>query len=191
MTRSVDEFAAAVFDIVPGPLLLVLLLAAAGLGGSLWYWYPAWVPHWTLRWPRFRRPRRKTKKAKEAKQPAKLEPVLTAAAPEDEPAGPERMVLADRLAAEGRFAEAVRQRLRDVIRDLVAARVIAPQPGWTAAELADAAAGQRPGLAWPLGAATELFSQIWYADRPAGPADDEQMRTLTDQVRAELNPVRR
>jgi hypothetical protein len=115
--------------------------------------------------------------------------VLTAAEPEEAPAVPEDLLLADRLAAEGRFAEAVRQRLRDVIRDLVGAGVIAPQPGWTAAELAAVAAAQRPAVAAPLGAATEVFSQIWYGDRPAGRAQDDQMRTLTDQVRAELSRV--
>jgi hypothetical protein len=39
-------------------------------------------------------------------------------------------------------------------------------------------------VAHPLGAATELFSQIWYGDRPALRDHDEQMRTLTAAVRA-------
>jgi hypothetical protein len=187
VTRSIDELAAAVFDIIPGPVLLLLLIVAAGVGGSLWYFYPAWVPR---RMPQ-RAKRVRPKKKKEKKKPAEAEPVVTAAEPEDAPAVPEDLLLADRLAAEGRFAEAVRQRLRDIVRDLVRAGVIAPQPGWTAAELAAVAAAQRPGVAWPLGAATELFSEIWYGDRPAGRADDDRMRTLTDQVRAELTEARR
>ena len=189
MTRSIDELAAAVFDIVPGPVLFLLLILVAGVGGSLWYWYPAWVPR---RMPG--RPKRakvvKQKKKKE-EEPAKAEPVVTAAEPEEAPVVPEDLLLADRLAAEGRFAEAIRQRLRDIVRDLVAAGGIAPQPGWTAAELAAVAAAQRPGVAWPLGAATELFSEIWYGARPAGRDQDDRMRTLTDQVRAELTGVRR
>jgi hypothetical protein len=96
------------------------------------------------------------------------------------------MSLADRLAAEGRYAEAVRQRLRDTLRELINARLIPPQPGWTAAELATMASTQRPSVAWPLGNATDLFSEIWYGDRPAGRNHDERMRTLTDQVRAAL-----
>jgi hypothetical protein len=188
VTRSIDELAAAVFDIVSGPVLLLLLIVVAGVGGSLWYWYPAWVPRRTPG-----RPKRvkAAKKKRKKKEPAKAEPVVTAAEPEEAPAVPEDLLLADRLAAEGRFAEAVRQRLRDIIRDLVVAGVIAPQPGWTAAELAAVAAAQRPGVAWPLGAATELFSEIWYGDRPAGRAQDDRMRTLTNQVRAELTGARR
>jgi hypothetical protein len=185
MTRSVNELTAAVFDVIPGPLMLLLLILVAGVGGSLWYWYPAWVPR---RMPRWTKRTRAPKKKKVVKEPA-AEPVLTAAEPEEAPAVPEDLLLADRLAAEGRFAEAVRQRLRDIIRDLVVAGVIAPQPGWTAAELAAVAAAQRPGVAAPLGAATEVFSQIWYGARPAGRAQDDHMRTLTDQVRAELARV--
>ena len=178
MTRSINELTAAVFDVVPGPLLLLLLILVPGVGGALWYWYPAWVPR---RMPRWRRAKRTT--APEA------EPVITPAEPEEAPAVPEDLLLADRLAAAGRYAEAIRQRLRDVVRDLAAAGVIVPQPGWTAAELAAVAAAQKPGVAAPLGAATEVFSQIWYGDRPAGPAQDDRMRTLTDQVRAELTRV--
>ena len=84
--------------------------------------------------------------------------------------------LADRLAAEGRYAEAIRQRLRDTLRELIAARLVPPQPGWTAAELATMASTQRPAVAWPLGNATELFSEIWYGDRPAAAHHDERMR---------------
>jgi hypothetical protein len=178
MTRWWDEAAAAVFDIVPGPLLLLILLLAAGIGGSLWYFYPAWIP---------RRGFRRARRTKTEKEPAEL---IAAAEPEAEPA-PADQPLADRLAAEGRYPEAIRQRLRDIIRDLVAAGVIEAQPGWTAAELAASAAAQRPGLAWPFGAATELFSEIWYGDRPAGPSQDDRMRTLTGQVRAELTTAAR
>jgi hypothetical protein len=186
MTRTVNELTAAVFDLIPGPLMLLLLILVTGGGGALWYWYPAWVPR-RLPWraKRTRAPKRKKKAEKEAA----AEPVVTAAEPEEAPAVPQGLLLADRLAAEGRFAEAVRQRLRDIIRDLVGAGVIAPQPGWTAAELAAVAATQRPAVSAPLGAATEVFSQIWYGDRPAGRAQDDHMRTLTDQVRAELSRV--
>jgi hypothetical protein len=186
VTRALDELAAAVFDVIPGPVLLLILLAAAGLIGALWYWFPAWVPR---RWPRLRRPRvRRPRAEKQAERPAperKPEPLVTAAAVADD------KTLAERLAAEGRFAEAIRQRLRDVIRDLVAARVVVPQPGWTAAELAAVAAAERPAVAAPMGRAAEVFSEIWYGDRPAGREHDDYMRTLTDQVRAELTGAAR
>jgi Domain of unknown function (DUF4129) len=177
MIRAWDEAAAALFDVVPGPLLLLGLLVVAAIGGALWYYWPAWLPG-----PR--RPRSKKKRTKRTKT-AKAE-VITAAEPEDEPVEAGELGLADRLAAEGRYAEAIRQRLRDVIRDLVEAGVLAPQPGWTAAELAALAGAQRPAVGAPLGAATELFSDIWYGARPAGAAQDDRMRLLTAQVRADL-----
>jgi len=169
VTRSWDEAAAAVFDVIPGGLLLLLLLALATLAGVLWY-----------SWPIRRRPAR----AKPAEEKAPEEKPEEAAKPEkmEKP----DLSLADRLAAEGRFAEAIRQRLRVTVGELVAARLVPAQPGWTAAELAAMAGGQRPAVAGPLTGATELFSQIWYGDRPAGRHHDERMRTLTDQVRAAL-----
>jgi len=184
VTRSINELTAAVFDIVPGPLVLLLVILVAGVGAGLWYFYPDWMPR---RVPG--RSRTATPKTAARTTEPEAEPVLTAA--EAEPAVPEDSLLADRLAAEGRIAEAIRQRLRDMIRDLVTAGVIAPQPGWTAAELAILSAAQRPSVAGPLGAATELFSETWYGARPAGAAQDDRMRTLTGQVRAELTEVRR
>jgi hypothetical protein len=186
VTRAWDEWAAAVFDVVPGPTLLLILLLAAGLAGALWYTYPAWIPR---RWPRWPGRRRRVRAAPPAKQekPKRekvAEPVVTAAVAAD-------LSLADRLAAEGRFAEAIRQRLRDSIRELVAAGVVAPQPGWTAAELAAVAAEQRPGVAGPMGRAVEVFSEIWYGDRPAGRAQDDHMRALTGQIHAELTAAAR
>jgi hypothetical protein len=188
MTRAWDEFVAAVFDVVPPGTVLLVLIVGAAVVAALWYWFPAWVPRhlprWRLRWPRWRWPkRRKRVKASAVKAP---EPIITAA--EEEPAlvPVGDLTLADRLAAEGRYAEAIRQRLRETLRVLVAARLVPPQPGWTAAELAAIASTQRPAVAWPLGDATELFSEIWYGQRPAAHAHDERMRALTDQVRAAL-----
>jgi hypothetical protein len=178
MMRAWDEAAAAVFDVVPGPLLLLLSLLVAGIGGALWYTFPAWLPG--PRRPRVKRPRGKRAK------PAAAE-VITAAEPAGSP--PAEADPADRLAAEGRYAEAIRQRLREVIRDLVAAGVLAPQPGWTAAELTALAAAQRPAIGAPLAAATDLFSLVWYGARPAGAAADDRMRLLTAQVRADLGAI--
>jgi hypothetical protein len=174
MTRAWDEAVAAIFDVVPpGPLLLILLLTAAVLG-ALWYWFPAWVP------------RRRSGPAVPASSAAgRASPAPASSAPASSAPAPDR-TLADRLAAEGRYAEAIRQRLRDTLGELVAARLIPPQPGWTAAELAAMAAAQRPSVAGPLGGATELFAEIWYGSRSAEQAHDQHMRALTDQVRAAL-----
>jgi hypothetical protein len=191
VTRIWDEFAASVFDVVSPQVLLLLLLLAAGVVGALWYWFPAWVPRrlprwrrpklrWPrLRWPRRRRRTRKPKAARTAKK--KAEPVF---APTVVLA--DGTLLADRLAAEGRYAEAIRQRLRDVVGDLTVAGVVAPLPGTTAAEVAAAVAVQRPAVAGPLSGATDLFSEIWYGDRTALPAHDDRMRALTGDVRARI-----
>jgi len=194
VTRAWDEFAAAVFDVVPPGVLLLLALALAGLVGALWYWFPAWVPRRLprLRLPRWRMPRwrlpkwrrtRKRKAARKAKK-TKVEPVFAPTV-----VLPDGTLLADRLAAEGRYAEAIRQRLRDVVGDLTAAGVVAPLPGTTAAEVAAAAATQRPAVAGPLAGATDLFSEIWYGDRPALPVHDERMRALTGDVRTRMRGV--
>ncbi len=190
MSRAWDEFVAAVFDVVPpGTVLLVLLLGAA-VTGALWYWFPAWVPRrlprWRLRLPRWKLPQRRKRVGAAGAPGPEPEPVVTPAEPEEEPVAAGGLSLADRLAADGRYAEAIRQRLRDTLRELVAARLVPPQPGWTAAELAAMASAQNPGVAWPLGHATELFAEVWYGRRPAGRAHDEHMRALTDQVRAAL-----
>jgi hypothetical protein len=192
VTRVWDEFAAAVFDLVPPQILLLLLLAVAALAGALWYWYPAWVPSRLPRLPRWRMPRwrlprwrrtRKPKAAKKAKK-SKIEPVFAPTVVLSD-----GTLLADRLAAEGRYAEAIRQRLRDVVGDLTAAGVVAPLPGTTAAEVAAAVAAQRPAVAGPLAGATDLFSEIWYGDRPASPGHDERMRALTGDVRTRMRGV--
>jgi hypothetical protein len=90
--------------------------------------------------------------------------------------------LADRFAAEGRYAEAVRERLRGIVRGLVDRQVIEHRPGWTVMELAQAAATARPAVGTPLREAAQVFSDIWYGQRPAGATDDARMRVLAEQV---------
>jgi len=187
MTRAWDEFAALIFDVVPPQNLLLIMLLLAGLIGALWYWFPAWVPrrwpHWRMpRWrmPRLRLPRlrrtRKPKAAEKAPEPDFAPTVVLA----------DGTLLADRLAAQGRYAEAIRQRLRDLVGDLSAAGVVSPLPGTTAAEVAATVAARRPAVAGSLGSATDLFSEIWYGDRPALPAHDDRMRSLTGDVRSRM-----
>lgn len=181
MTRGWDEAAAAVFDIVPGGLLLFLLICAAIVTGVLWYWYPRWIPR---RLPRIRlRLPKRTKRSKSPFIAKKVDEDPTIPIPTDRH-------LADRLADEGRYADAIRQRLRDVVSDLAAAGVVHPQPGTTAAELAALTAARHPGVAAPLSGATELFSEIWYGARPADRTHDERMRGLTGEVRERLRSDR-
>jgi len=83
---------------------------------------------------------------------------------------------ADELAAAGRYKEAVRERLRAMVRDLIERGVLPQTPGWTVTELAVAAIANRPALATPMRAAVAIFSEIWYGLRPATADDDRAMR---------------
>ena len=184
MSRAWDEWVASVFDVVPGRYVLLILLVGAGLTGALWYWYPAWVPRrlprWRLRWPRLRWPRKRRRPGVKKVRSPKPKPA------EVRRPAPAVAGLADRYAAEGRYAEAIRERLRDTVGELAAAGVVTPEPGETAAEVAASASERRPALATPLVGATDLFSEVWYGDRPAGAVQDEHMRSLSSEVRARL-----
>jgi len=205
--RSYDEFLAGVFDHVGAPLVALILLALAAAIGVLWYTYPAWLkirlPRFRLprirrprfHWPRFRRPRfawRRRPRPKKVKTPRKVEPAPEVPAPEPDPeplTQPAGLSLADRLAAEGRYAEAIRERLRESVTVLSRYGVISPAPAWTAHEVASRAGANRPALSGPLAGATGIFSEVWYGHRPAGPDQDALMRRLTAEVKAALeNP---
>ncbi|MFG3709057.1 DUF4129 domain-containing protein [Micromonospora sp. NPDC047670] len=168
-SRWWTETTAALGDHVPLPLAALLLVLAAVLVAVGWYAYPAWVPRRLPRLPRLRRRRREPPPADAPAPvvPAPREPELPAAA---------YASLADRLAAEGRYAEAVRERLRAMIRELVARRLLEPQPGLTVLEVVRAATEHRPQVGPPLSAAGAVFSEIWYAQRPASAEHDRRMR---------------
>jgi hypothetical protein len=214
MIRSWDEWVASVFDVLPGRYVLLILLVVAGLTGLLWYTFPAWVPRrlprgrlrlpgWLKSIPRAllhfvrslvdlfrrfaarlagrlrRRPRRPEPRVAKPGKPAVAVPVPAGAFVAAES-------LADRLAAQGRYAEAIRERLRETVGALTRAGVVVPEPGETAAELAATAAARRPAIAPPLVGATALFSEIWYGNRPAGRDQDERMRSLSSEVQERL-----
>ncbi|GAA1382164.1 DUF4129 domain-containing protein [Catellatospora chokoriensis] len=170
-----NETVAVFDDVIPFGLAAFLLLLLAAIAGVLWYTFPAWLP---TRW-RVRRTRSAGEPARDV-EPADDRP----AADEDDPAAEELPALApevylsqaDRYAAEGRWAEAVRERLRAMVRELVDRGVVEHVPGWTVTELARAAGGARPELGPAVQGATGIFSGIWYAQRPATAGDDEQMR---------------
>lgn len=210
VARWWNETVAALADMVPGgvPMLAFLSIVATLLFSLAWYFWPQWLPwrwrtrdgarrgskrrrgdgashrfrlgalrwRWRLRWRRRRR---------------KPEPVPADLPPDELPDLPAEVLAltADQLAAAGRFAEAVRERLRAVVRDLIERDVIPPSPGWTVTELSAAAITARPALGPPLRAAVDLFSQIWYGLRPATADDDQRMRTHAGGVRAALAGV--
>jgi hypothetical protein len=90
---------------------------------------------------------------------------------------------ADRYAAEGSWAEAVRERLRAVVRELEARGVLDPRPGRTADEVAREAGAVIPELAEPLAAAATVFDEVWYGGRVATAESHERLRRLDDEVR--------
>lgn len=212
MTRAYDEFLGRVFDHLGAGWVALILLAVAVAAGLLWYTYPAWLrirlprpkwslprrkwrlprwkwPKWTWHWPRFKRKR----KPRKQKKPKAVEPDAEVGTPEPDPEPrPATAVLsrADRLAAEGRYAEAIRERLRESVTALTRYGVIAPAPAWTAHEVAATAGVNRPAVAAPLSGATDIFSEVWYGHRPAGPDQDALMRRLTAEIRAALEAPR-
>jgi hypothetical protein len=208
VTRGYDEFLAGIFDHINPGWVAFILLAVALAVGLLWYTYPAWLrirpphfkmPHFKrlrLKCPRFKWPRfkwRRFKRRAPKKKAAKPEPQVRT--PEAEPdSEPQPLVAglspADRLAAEGRYAEAIRERLRESVTALTRYGVIAPAPAWTAHEVAATASANRPAVSVPLAGATDIFSEVWYGRRPAGPDQDALMRRLTAEVRAALETRR-
>ncbi|MDG4820909.1 DUF4129 domain-containing protein [Asanoa sp. WMMD1127] len=171
------ESVAAVGDVLSLGWLLLILLALAGVVAVVW-------THWA-RIRRFRfRPAWFTRRARPSQPPTPEEALQDDSEPDALPDLPAATFLsrADRYAAQGRWAEAVRERLRAVVRLLVDRKVIDHHPGWTVTELASAAGQRAPATDRPLGAAGLIFSDIWYGQKPATAHDDATMRQLASDV---------
>jgi hypothetical protein len=74
---------------------------------------------------------------------------------------------AERFAAAGAFAEAVRSRLRALVRELEDRGLVDARPGRTADEVARDAGARLPTAASDLRLAARIFDDIWYGGRPA------------------------
>ena len=90
--------------------------------------------------------------------------------------------LAEAAAAEGRFAEAVRERLRAVVRDLEARGVLDPRPGRTAGEIARDAGVVVPEVALDLRRAAGTFDEVWYGGRAADASSYALLVEVDDRV---------
>ena len=90
--------------------------------------------------------------------------------------------LAEAAAAEGRFAEAVRERLRAVVRDLEARGVLDPRPGRTAGEIARDAGAAVPEVAADLRRAAGTFDEVWYGGRTADASSYAVLVEVDDRV---------
>lgn len=214
MSRWWTERVAAIGDAIGlGPAALLLLLAA-GLVGAAWYWYPGWLPwrwwrrfarrlrwrwpwqwswrwpwHWSWRWPWEWPPRWPWRRRRVTDTGPEAEPAAVGAHELPDLPADAFVSLADQYAAQGRYAEAVRERLRAIVRELVDAGVVENRPGWTVTELARAAGAARPSVRPPLDAASLVFSDIWYGLRPAYARHDERMRGHAEQVHRALAAV--
>ena len=116
------------------------------------------------------------------------------AAPPVELSGPldaaEHRRRADGYAAAGRFAEAVRERMRAIVRELETRGVLEPRPGRTADEVAREAGTAVPAVAADLRTAATVFDEVWYGGRPATAQADALLRQADQRVqRAQLAVV--
>jgi Domain of unknown function (DUF4129) len=102
----------------------------------------------------------------------------------------EHRAAADAHAAGGRWAEAVRDRLRAVITGLEERTLLEPRPGRTADEAAIDAGAVVPECAADLSAAARVFDEIWYGGRPADATHDAFLRSIDDRVRASRPAIR-
>ncbi|MFB7058363.1 DUF4129 domain-containing protein [Streptomyces vinaceus] len=85
---------------------------------------------------------------------------------------------AEAHAAQGRWTEAVQERMRAVVRSLEERTVLDPRPGRTADEAAAEAAACLPDHAEALRAAARAFDDVTYGGRPAHPETYAHLRTL-------------
>ena len=74
---------------------------------------------------------------------------------------------AERFAAAGAYAEAVRSRLRAIVRELEDRGLVDARPGRTADEVARDAGRRLPSAASDLRLGARIFDDIWYGGRTA------------------------
>ena len=91
---------------------------------------------------------------------------------------------ADAHAEAGRWDEAVRERLRAVVRAMEERGLLDARPGRTALEAAADGGEVLPGCADALRGGAELFDAVWYGGRHADAADHAALVVLDRQVAA-------
>jgi hypothetical protein len=91
---------------------------------------------------------------------------------------------AERFAAAGGWAEAVRARLRAVVRDLEERGLVDARPGRTADEIAGDAGQALPSAAADLRTGARLFDDVWYGGRTADATTYDRMVAVDDAVSA-------
>lgn len=89
---------------------------------------------------------------------------------------------AARLVAAGAWAEALRERLRALVRDLEERGLLDVRPGRTADEVARDAGAALPADADVLRRAARVFDDVWYGDRAAGATEYAVVADADDRV---------
>lgn len=90
---------------------------------------------------------------------------------------------AEAHARAGRWPEAVRERLRAIVRTAEEAGVIEARPGRTTEEIAADCGTALPSLAGDFVAAARAFDDIWYGGRPGTSEAYTVMTRLDDRLR--------
>jgi Domain of unknown function (DUF4129) len=91
---------------------------------------------------------------------------------------------AERFAAAGAWAEAVRERLRAIVRDVEERGLVDARPGRTADEVARDAGDALPSAAGELRDAARVFDDVWYGGRTADAASYSRLVAVDEVVRA-------
>ena len=94
---------------------------------------------------------------------------------------------AERFAAAGAWAEAVRARLRAVVRDLEERGLVDVRPGRTADEIAVDAGMALPSVSADLRTGARLFDDVWYGGRTAD-AETYARMVAVDEAVARARP---
>ena len=94
----------------------------------------------------------------------------------------EHRAAADAARAGGDYDTAVLERFRGLVAGLQERAVLAPDPGRTADEAAQAAAQWLPDLATEFGATARIFDEVRYGDLPGTPASAAAVRDLDERV---------
>lgn len=90
---------------------------------------------------------------------------------------------ADAHAAQGRYAEAVRERMRAIVRELETRGVLEPRPGRTADEVARDAGRLVPAVSGDLRTAAGIFDEVWFGGRAADAQADVLLRQADERIR--------
>ncbi|RDH75778.1 DUF4129 domain-containing protein [Mycolicibacterium moriokaense] len=96
---------------------------------------------------------------------------------------------AERFAAEGNWVAAIRHRLRAVARQLEEDRVLRPEPGRTATELAQHAGAAFGALTGEFSKAATAFNDVTYGERPGTEPAYRQIAELDRRLRSRGGPA--